>query len=50
MVEIDPYLVECEECSLRVIRPNEEDAREIAENHDSGDECPAEANVEPRYS
>jgi len=44
---ITPTLVFCEECSLRVIRPTEEDASEIADSHDSG-ECPGEAVLERR--
>ena len=47
--DIDPYLVACEECSLRAIRPSEEDAESIKTNHDSGD-CPGEAYTEPRYT
>lgn len=45
--DVNPHVVECEECGLRVIKGSESSAEEIRENHNEGD-CPADPDVFPR--
>jgi len=45
---VNPHVVECVECGLRVLKGDEDSAEEIRENHNEGTDCPADPDVFPR--